>query len=549
MNNNVIGLALLLALLGVGFAAIVLIRWGRLSFLVDRGVRAARTSRYDDMGLIARYHRSANRAEAIDDRTWYDLDLDQVLAKIDYTASTIGTQTLYDRLRSPAELERFSATVEALRSNPPVAERIRETLRRLDGSNAGWLPDLFTGDLPAPLAFRWVYPMLSLAMVAALVATTFNRIATVAVVALVFLNFLITLFFKSRIQLLLPGLRALPNLVYSGESIVANEAATPFLATEVGTLRRTTSKLKRLRGAARWLLFEPGETADLMSSLYEYVNMLFLLSVNAVAFGIEQIRDQRSALRETYEAIGWLDVAQSVATLRDGWTTGSRPRFHATAKQFDVANVWHPLLSEPVANSIAVSGTSVLVTGSNMSGKTTFVRTLGVAATLARAIDTVPAMHWRCAALVPRTSIARSDSLAEGKSYFLAEGERIRDLLAAKESGKQHLFLLDEIFRGTNTTERIAAGKAVLAELDRGDNLVVVATHDLELLPMLAGRFTPYHFREEVDGDSLRFDYAINSGPSSTRNAIALLRLMKYPERVIDDALAALRWADESGAQ
>jgi len=125
-----------------------------------------------------------------------------------------------------------------------------------------------------------------------------------------------------------------------------------------------------------------------------------------------------------------------------------------------------------------------------------------------------------------RTSIERADSVMEGKSYYLAEVEAVRGLIRAKAPDRQYLFLLDEIFRGTNTTERVAGAYGVLAYLNRGLDLVVVATHDVELLELLGSSFTPVHFREQVGDGGLTFDYRIRAGPSSTRNAIALLELM-----------------------
>jgi DNA mismatch repair ATPase MutS len=97
--------------------------------------------------------------------------------------------------------------------------------------------------------------------------------------------------------------------------------------------------------------------------------------------------------------------------------------------------------------------------------------------------------------------------------------------------------VIDEIFRGTNTTERVAASRGVLAYLNRGDDLVFVATHDIELIELLGTRYDSYHFRELISGDELRFDYLIQSGPTTTRNAIALLELMRFPQEIIDDAL------------
>ena len=126
------------------------------------------------------------------------------------------------------------------------------------------------------------------------------------------------------------------------------------------------------------------------------------------------------------------------------------------------------------------------------------------------------------------------------RSYYLAEVEAVRGLIRAKRPDAQHLFLLDEIFRGTNTAERVAGAYAVLAYLNRGRDLVVVATHDVELLHLLGDGYTPVHFREQISDGELTFDYRIHSGPSSTRNAIALLSLMEFPEAVVRDALAAM---------
>jgi DNA mismatch repair ATPase MutS len=210
------------------------------------------------------------------------------------------------------------------------------------------------------------------------------------------------------------------------------------------------------------------------------------------------------------------------------------------ARSLQAAELFHPLLARPVANSLRVHGSSVLVTGSNMAGKTTFMRTLGVNAVLARTLHTVCAREWVAPPYRVRTSIGRADSLLEGKSHYLAEVESVHSLLRAKGPGRQHLFLLDEMFRGTNTAERVAAAYAVLAYLARGVDLVVVATHDLELVGLLGDTFDAYHFRERIADDTLSFDYTIRPGVSSTRNAIALLELKSYPEDVVADAIRVL---------
>jgi DNA mismatch repair ATPase MutS len=205
-----------------------------------------------------------------------------------------------------------------------------------------------------------------------------------------------------------------------------------------------------------------------------------------------------------------------------------------------VEGVVHPLLDDAVPNSVDVDGRSLLISGSNMSGKTTFLRALGVNGILVSALHTACATRWQAPLLAVGASIGREDSVMEGRSYYLAEVESVRRLLREKERGRQHLFLLDELYRGTNTPERVAAAYGTLRYLDRGTDIVMVATHDLEILDLLDGSYAPYHFREEIHGGALSFDFRIRPGPASTRNAIALLQLMEYPDDVVRDALRVL---------
>ena len=194
----------------------------------------------------------------------------------------------------------------------------------------------------------------------------------------------------------------------------------------------------------------------------------------------------------------------------------------------------HPLMEQGVPNSVRVDGRNILLTGSNMSGKSTFIRTLGVNAVLARTIHTVFAESWHAPLLEVRSSIGRADSLLDGTSYYRAEVDAVGAFFQA--AGRdQRLILIDELFRGTNSIERIAAARAVLAELDRGDAIVVIATHDVELLELLPS-YAPYHFREEVRDGALTFDYRLHDGACSTRNALAILELAGYPGTVVDEA-------------
>lgn len=195
----------------------------------------------------------------------------------------------------------------------------------------------------------------------------------------------------------------------------------------------------------------------------------------------------------------------------------------------------HPLLppDEAVANDVALPapGRLLLVTGSNMAGKTTLLRALGTNQILALMGAPVAAQGLRTRPILPWTAMRVRDSLAEGVSYFLAELRRLRRLVDAARASPV-LYLLDEILLGTNTAERRTAARIVLDHLLRTGSVGAVTTHDLTLAdhPALGPRLEQVHFREqvrEVDGQkTLDFDYLLRPGPATSRNALLLLEIV-----------------------
>ena len=134
--------------------------------------------------------------------------------------------------------------------------------------------------------------------------------------------------------------------------------------------------------------------------------------------------------------------------------------------------------------------------------------------------------------------MALKDDLESGESYFIVEIRSLKRVLdAAKEEGKAPVFLcVDEVLRGTNTTERISASAEILLALSKLPMQIFAATHDLELTELLNGIYTNYHFSETVEGDDVKFSYLLTKGPADSRNAIRLLRLMGYDPSITDRA-------------
>jgi len=170
-----------------------------------------------------------------------------------------------------------------------------------------------------------------------------------------------------------------------------------------------------------------------------------------------------------------------------------------------------------------------------MSGKTTFIKTLGVNFILAQTLNFCLAEKMSIPKLIVKTSIKRNEELEDGKSYFFVEIEAIKYFIDLAQGNNNYLYLIDEIFRGTNTVERLASSTAVLKHL-AVNNRVFVTTHDIELQEMLQNTFMMYQFSEQVEDGKFFFNYKIHHGPCTSGNAIKLLEIMNYPKSVVEEA-------------
>ncbi len=207
----------------------------------------------------------------------------------------------------------------------------------------------------------------------------------------------------------------------------------------------------------------------------------------------------------------------------------------------------HPLVSPErvVPNTAALSPTERLwvITGSNMAGKSTFLRMVGINVLLAQigCVATADEMRWSPLRLI--TDLRARDNLADGESYFLAEVRHLRRMVLPPAGARPILGLIDEPFRGTNSHDQTAASVAVVQHLLGSDNLFLLATHDPHLTKLADGNSARnHHFRENLESAELVFDYSLHDGPALTRNALRILELEGYPAELVE---AAHKWMGE----
>lgn len=270
-----------------------------------------------------------------------------------------------------------------------------------------------------------------------------------------------------------------------------------------------------------------------LSTVYPVLAVAFLWDVHVVR-GLLGWRDAHGARVQGWmEAMGTLEALAALATLAGDHPEWCWPRFREEAgdARLSAESLGHPLLPSGacVRNDVELGppGTVLLVTGSNMSGKSTLLRAVGLAAVMAEAGLPVCAGALTLTPVRLFTSMRVRDSLEAGVSYFMAELLRLRALLdVAREPGPPALYLVDEILQGTNSEERRVAGRRLIRHLLRSRAIGAVTTHDLELHrdPEVEAAAVLVHFRESLDDATggLGFDYRLRQGLATTRNALRL---------------------------
>jgi DNA mismatch repair ATPase MutS len=486
------------------------------------------------LSLVARYYNRVQHEptyQRLPDQTWEDLNGDLLFGLLDATVSPVGQQCLYHRLRSPladeVSLQEFDAAATLLAQQPGARGQVLLALDQVTADEAYFLTDLLQGQpLPTLPGARFA-PLLALGLLATLLGGFWLPGLWLGTGAFALINAVFHFWQRARIKNCVRPLLQLGRLRRAGQAL--QRAALPLRP-----LQSLAASLTRLGALVRQVTFFQVDDNLLV---LELLKMLLLLDVLLYARCRAAVQQHAPAIRAVFEAVGYVDCALTVASFRHRHAT-CVPHFGPATAGIELLGGYHPLVPGCVPNDLTLAEQGVLLTGSNMAGKTTFMRTLGVNALLAQTIATCPATAYRAPFCRVLTSLSLADSLPTGKSYYLVEAETMRQLLLACDAAPgSYLLLLDELFKGTNTQERIAATKAVLAYL-QPRSWVVAATHDGELGTLLQSSFVEYHFCETVTADDWYFDYRLKAGPLTTRNAIRLLARLHYPAPVVADAQA-----------
>jgi hypothetical protein len=485
-------------------------------------------------------------SEFLSGRTLADLNFEELFEYLDYTTSKVGQQYFYAKLcavNSGSYSSEHERITKEFSSDTNFALQTEKQLKKLEKREAYNIISLFSKELPNAskiyLFFINIFRFLPLTFVLLLFAFQLNFCIYLLVLSLI-VNLVIHYLNKS-VQI--PFEYAIPQLlvlVKCSEKL-AEEAAFVTLSKDmlkhVNTLK-PVSKSSALFNVENLLMSDFALVAYMISELLKVITLtepyLFYKTIRL-------IHGKQNEIKELYCFVGLIDSLLAISKIRNSEAYYCIPSIDEKNEKLSFTDLYHPLIEGCIANSLSVKRKSILLTGSNMSGKSTFIRTVGVNVLLAQNINTCFAQRFNFRqSMILQSMITVGDDLMNSKSLFFEEVLIMKEMLISSETG-QHIYLLDEIFKGTNTLERISAAKAVLSHLIKNGNIVFVSTHDIELTELLDSEYELYHFCEHFNQNEVEFDYLLKPGKLTAFNAIKILKMSGYAEEIIDVALLTIK--------
>lgn len=493
-------------------------------------------------GLQGYYKYKKKDKGNIDDITFNDLDLKNVFMLINNTSSSIGEEYLYYILRQLSFDEETLLERDRIMQYFASHEEERVNFQFLL-CKLGKMPEISVFEYMNRMKEMVKYSISqSIFCVATFVLSigvlAFEpRIGIMAICITLCNNIYQYYKRKAKIENYIKTLSYIVRVLHSVDEL--DKLGDPFLKPYFSKMKNARKNFRYIKRNAVWISCGSSMNGSVVDSLMDYVRMLFHIDLIKFSKMIDIINKNSEELVTIYETIGLLDSMVAAASFRESLDYYCIPKLVHDKKPFiDTKDIFHPLLDDPVVNSIKEKQ-SVLITGSNASGKSTFIKTLALNAILSQTIYTSTSRSYSGNYYRVFTSMALRDDIFNNESYYIVEIKSLKRIIDAMNEETPILCFVDEVLRGTNTLERIAASSQILKSLSKGYVLCFAATHDIELTYILENRFSNYHFKEEVVDNDVIFDYLLCNGRAESRNAIKLLRMIGYQEEIINEATNA----------
>lgn len=475
------------------------------------------------------------------EQTLIDIDIQNLFHFIDRTITTIGQQYLYSKIVKPSininELEIRGKHADFFQKNNTLRLKTQIVLQNLEKKSTDLITDIFYTN--TAIDNKKLYTAIIVLSVLALTSILFCLLTPKIAIVLIFLfgvNLLVHLIYRYYNSRKLKTIQQVYQLLNTVDKLM--KLKLPITLEKKSYIDFTFKRFKKVYPFLNFGI-PTNDISGIIFYFFDLIKSFFLIEIHLLNFTFNEIIKNKDSLNLLFTYIGQIEMSLSTASIMYSKIEYCKPIFITNKTNLACQDALHPLIINCIPNSMQLYQTNAFITGSNMSGKSTFLRTILINSILSQSLFIAFAKEFTSPILKILSSIKISDNLEEGTSYFFKEVSLILEMIIHSRSESKNLFVIDEIFKGTNTIERISLAKAVLSNLSSGNNNIVIASsHDIELIELIGNKFRHFHFTESIINNELQFDYIIKDGPITTRNAIKITEIAGFPADVINEANA-----------
>ena len=477
----------------------------------------------------------------VDDQTWYDLALHKVFDQLNYTQSSIGAEALYQKMRlltfqpddSLRELEEF------FERQPDLRLRVQVIMNQLGKKNHNMARSIVAnpGNQDSRI-YLSLYIFLACLPVLSLFFLPFFKIQAFSVlIASVTFNIIFSSIRNWSNKTRLDQVSYLVRLFASAEKL--SRLALP----KQEALKQAVQPFKKTKVISSILQSPTGNSE--MEIILIYLNFLFLIPQIAQIYIYQQVRAHQKEAQETINLLGELEVAISLLRHKRDGKLVCHPCFKQDGG-IKGKGIYHPLIANPVVNDVSFEK-NMVISGDNASGKSTYLKMVAINCILAQGLGFAYGESFELPYGHVMTSMDVSDDIEVGDSYFITESKTILRMIENLKKPGFHYFFIDELFKGTNTIERIGAGLGIVRWLSGRNCLYMISSHDIELVVASGAVNDNYHFDSRYVDGKIVFDYHIKQGSAVTKNAVNTLKSLHFPSEITLTAQELIEQYEETG--
>ena len=475
----------------------------------------------------------------VDDQTWYDLALHKVFDQLNYTQSSIGAEALYQKMR----LLRFQpddslrGLEEFFERQPDLRLRVQVIMNQLGKKNHNMARSIVANP-GRHYSYLYLYIFLACLPVLALFFLPFYRIPALTVLfASMCFNIIFSIVRNGFNKIRLDQVSYLVRLFASAEKL--SRLALP----KQEALKQAVQPFKKTKVISSILQSPTGNSE--MEIILIYLNFLFLIPQIAQVYIYNQVKSYQKEAQETINLLGEMEVAISLLRHKRDFELICQPHF---SKEGGIRgkSLYHPLIANPVVNDVSFEK-NMVISGDNASGKSTYLKMVAINCILAQGLGFAYGESFELPYGHVMTSMDVSDDIEVGDSYFITESKTILRMIENLKKPGFHYFFIDELFKGTNTIERIGAGLGIVRWLSGRNCLYMISSHDIELVVASGAVNDNYHFDSRYVDGKIVFDYHIKQGSAVTKNAVNTLKSLHFPSEITLTAQELIEQYEETG--